>query len=137
TYGNILFSDVVQDENEKNVIYLGRVLNFNRQSQNYGMVTVGFYEETLYRLIEKEEQNKSVYLLNEKDQIISAADKSLLSQPFQETIGPELSVNREVVTINGQSALLVYHTMQHGWKTVSLTPINEIMRSSRQTAMQI
>ncbi|CAI6062757.1 sensor histidine kinase [Cohnella sp. JJ-181] len=137
TYGNNIFSNVIQDKTGKNVIYLGRILNFNTQNQHYGMATIGLYEELLYRLIEKEEQNKSVYLLNEKNQIISAADKSLLNLPFSEAIGPDLSINQEVVTINGHRHLLVYNTMYHGWKTVSLTPIDEIMRSSRKTAMQI
>ncbi|RXZ82115.1 sensor histidine kinase [Paenibacillaceae bacterium] len=137
TYGNNIFSNVIQDKTGKNVIYLGRILNFNTQSQFYGMMTIGIYEELLYRLIEKEEQNKIVYLLNEKNQIISATDKSLLNLPFSEAIGPELSVNQEVVTINGDANLLVYNTMYHGWKTVSLTPIDEIMLSSRKTAMQI
>jgi len=137
TYGNNIFSNVIQDKKGKNVIYLGRILNFNTQSQLYGMMTIGIYEELLYRLIEKEEQNKSVYLLNEKNQIISATDKSLLNLPFTEAIGPKLSVNQEVVTIDGDPNLLVYNTMQNGWKTVSLTPIDEIMLSSRQTAMQI
>ncbi|WP_168120908.1 sensor histidine kinase [Paenibacillus sp. HB172176] len=137
TYGNNIFSNVIQDKNEKNVIYLGRILNFNAQSQFYGMVTIGLSEELLYKLIEKEEQNKSVYLLNENNQIISASDKSLLNLSFSEAIGPELSTNQEVVAIDGHPNLLVYNTMPNGWKTVSLTPIDEIMRSSRQTAMQI
>ena len=137
TYGNNIFSNVIQDKKGKNVIYIGRILNYNTQSQLYGMVTIGLYEELLYRLIEKEEQNKSVYLLNENNQIISASDKSLLNLPFSEAIGPDLSSNQEVVTINGHPNLLVYNTMHHGWKTVSLTPIDEIMRSSRKTAMQI
>jgi two-component system sensor histidine kinase YesM len=137
TYGNNIFSNVIQDKAGKNVIYLGRILNFNAQSQFYGMATIGLHEELLYKLIEKEEQNKSVYLLNEHDQIISASDKSLLNQSFSEAIGPELSINQEVVTINGHPHLLVYNTMYHGWKTVSLTPIDEIMRDSRLTAMQI
>ncbi|MBO7743147.1 histidine kinase [Paenibacillus sp. MWE-103] len=137
TYGNNIFSNVIQDQKGKNVIYLGRILNYNNQNQHYGMLTIGLYEELLYRLIEKEEQNKSVYLLNENNQIISASDKSLLNLPFSEAIGPDLSSNQKVVTIKGQPHLLVYNTMQHGWKTVSLTPIDEIMRSSRKTAMQI
>jgi len=137
TYGKNIFSNVIQDKKGKNVIYLGRILNFNTQSQFYGMVTIGLYEELLYKLIEKEEQNKSVYLLNEQNQIISASDKSLLNLSFGEAIGPELSINKEVVTINGHPHLLVYNTMSNGWKTVSLTPIDEIMRSSRTTAMQI
>ncbi|RJE88720.1 HAMP domain-containing protein [Paenibacillus sp. 1011MAR3C5] len=137
TYGNNIFSNVIQDKTGNNVIYLGRILNFNAQSHFYGMVTIGLNEELLYKLIEKEEQNKSVYLLNEKNQIISASDKSLLNLSFSEAIGPELSINQEVVTIDGHPHLLVYNTMPHGWKTVSLTPIDEIMSSSRQTAMQI
>ncbi|MFS0726376.1 cache domain-containing sensor histidine kinase [Paenibacillus sp. 1P07SE] len=137
TYGNNLFSNVIQDTEGKNVIYIGRILNFNTQSQHYGMMTIGVYEELLYRLIEKEDQNKNIYILNEQNQIISASDKSLLNLPFGDAIGPELSVNQEVVTINGDSNLLVYNTMHHGWKTVSLTPIDEIMRSSRQTTIQI
>lgn len=137
TYGNNIFSNVIQDKNEKNVIYLGRILNFNAQSQFYGMVTIGLQEELLYKLIEKEEQNKDVYLLNEQNQIISASDKSLLNLSFSDAIGPELSGNQEVVTINGHPHLLVYNSMNHGWKTVSLTPIDDIMHSSRTTAMQI
>ena len=137
TYGNNIFSNVIQDKNEKNVIYLGRILNFNTQSQPYGMVTIGLYEELLYKLIEKEEHNKSVYLLNGNNQIISASDKSLLNRPFNEAIGTDLSINQEVVTINGHPTLLVHNTMHHGWKTVSLTPLDEIMHSSRKTAMQI
>jgi len=137
TYGNNIFSSVMQDKDGKNVIYLGRVLNFNTQSQLYGMMTIGLHEDLLYRLIEKEEQNKRVYLLNENNQIVSAADKSLLNVPFSEAIGPELTTKHEVVTIDGDPTLLVYNTMNHGWKTVSLTPIDEIMRSSRTTALQI
>jgi len=137
THSNNMFSNVIQDKEGKNLIYYGHILNFNTHSQFYGMVTIGIYEELLYRLIEKEAQNKSVYILNEKNEIISATDKSLLNLSFSESIGPELSVNHEVVTINGNSHLLVYNTMHHGWKTVSLTPIDEIMLSSRKTAMQI
>src|SRR5690606_26319549 len=64
TYGNNIFSDVALDDNGNNVIHLGRILNYNTQNQMYGMVTIGLYENSLHRLIEKEEQNKSVYLLN-------------------------------------------------------------------------
>lgn len=137
TYGNNIFSNVIEGDAGKNVIYLGRILNFNSQNQHYGMMTIGIYEELLYGLIEKEEHNKRVYLLNEDDQIISAADKSLLNRPFGEAIGPELSDNRTVVDIDGHPNLLVYNAMPQGWKTVSLAPINEIMSSSRKTALQI
>ncbi|NBD26555.1 sensor histidine kinase [Paenibacillus glycinis] len=137
TYGNNIFSNIIQEKNGKNVVYLGRILNYNTQNQSYGMVTIGLNEELLYRLIEKEEQNKRVFLLNEHNQIISASDKSLLNRSFSEAIGPELSINKEVVTLNGHPALLVYNTMYHGWKTVSLTPLDDIMRSSRITALQI
>lgn len=137
TYGNNIFSNVIEGDAGKNVIYIGRILNFNSQNQHYGMMTIGIYEELLYGLIEKEEHNKSVYLLNEEDEIISAADKSLLNRPFSEAVGPELSNNRTVVNIDGNPHLLVYTAMSQGWKTVSLTPVNEIMSSSRKTALQI
>src|SRR5690606_17784415 len=57
--------------------------------------------------------------------------------PFSEATGFELSTNREVIAANGHASLLVYNTMSHGWKTVSLTPLDEIMRSSRKSAMLI
>lgn len=137
TSGGDFFSNVIQDESGGNIIYLGRILNFNTEMQPYGMVTIGFKEDLLYSLIEKEEQTKSVYLLNQNDAIISASDKSLLNRPFSDAFGLELRQEQEVVTIAGEPYLLVYNTMDHGWKTVSLTPLGEVMRPSRKTAVQI
>ena len=137
TAGGDFFSNVIQDENGSNIIYLGRILNFNTEMQPYGMVTLGFKEDLLYSLIEKEEQTKSVYLLNENGIIISAADKSLLNKRFSDTFGLSLERNQEVVTIEDEAYLLVYNTMYHGWRTVSLTPLDEVMQPSQKTAVQI
>ena len=137
TSGQDFFSNVILDEKGNNIIYLGRILNFNTATQPYGMITIGFKEELLYSLIEKEEQTKSVYLLNEKNDIISATDKSLLNRKFSDVFGQDLRENQEVITIGDERCLLVYNTMYHGWKTVSLTPLDEVMQPSRKTAVQI
>ncbi|WP_418667518.1 cache domain-containing sensor histidine kinase [Allofournierella sp.] len=137
TSGGDFFSNVIQDESGGNIIYLGRILNFNTEMQPYGMVTIGFNEDLLYSLIEKEEQTKSVYLLNENDIIISASDKSLLNERFSDVFGQQLQQNQEIITIAGEPYLLVYNTMYLGWKTVSLTPLDEVMQPSRKTAVQI
>lgn len=101
------------------------------------MVTIGFEEELLYGLIEKEEQTKKVYLLNEHNDIISASDKSLLNKSFSDVFNHELGQNQEVIAIEGEPYPLVYNTMYPGWKTVSLAPLDEVMRSAQKTAVQI
>lgn len=137
TSGGVFFSNVIPDEKGNNIIYLGRILNFNPGTQPYGMVTIGFQEDLLYSLIEKEEQNKFVYLLDEKGTIISASDKSLLNQRFSDAFGLSLEENQEVVSIADESFLMVYTPMFHGWTAVSLTPLDEIMEPSNKTAFYI
>lgn len=137
TSGGVFFSNVIPDKKGNNIIYLGRILNYNSETQPYGMVTIGFKEDLLHSLIEKEEQNKLVYLLDEKGTIISASDKSLLNQRFSDAFGLSLKNNQEVVTIADKSFLLVYTTMFHGWTAVSLTPLEEIIDPSHKTAVYI
>lgn len=137
TSGNVFFSNVFNvklRQNVRNVIYLGRVLNYKTERHPYGMLTIGFYEDLLYNMIEVEAQTKSIYLLNDKNQIISSADKALLNTSIQDILGEELLGNKKIITLNGQKHLLVCEGMNYGWKTVSVTPLEDILDSTRKSA---
>ena len=140
TYGNELFSSITQDRKGNDIFYLGRLLNYNNQTSPYGLLTISIKEELLYHMIEKEDINRSVYILDNENTIVSAKDKSILNTSFLSATGiqlPENSFGYTIIDVDEQPFFVVYNTMPHGWKTVSVMLYREIIAEAQKTSGQV
>ena len=141
TYGEDIFGPVTTNANGEYIFHLARVLNYNTQGQPYGILSIAIREDLLYSLIKKESINKDIYLLAQDGSILSAANKDMLNRPFTDATGVALPMDSnsgsEIVQVNGSDYLMVYNTMRHGWKTVSLIPYSTIAGEARKTSGQI
>jgi len=140
THGNEIFSSVMPDHKGDNTFYLGRLLNYNSQTNPYGLLTLSFKEELLYQMIEKEDINKTVYILDHEDNIVSTRDKSNLNTNFTLATGIPLPKNNsgyEIINAGEQSFFIVYNTMPHGWKTVSVRLYQDIIAEAQKTSGQV
>lgn len=139
SYGNVIYSEIHLDEKGTGFLTLSRIMNFGSLNSPYGVLIISVAEDTLYSMIEEESAQKQIFILNEKGNILSTRDKSLLTKNLEQQIGQDLPSKDgyQIMNIDGESSLVVCNSMLRDWKTVSIVPLNELLSEAKQSAARI
>ncbi|MBD2868000.1 cache domain-containing sensor histidine kinase [Paenibacillus arenilitoris] len=140
TYGNVRFVTTPPVPDQPPMFTLARMLNISNLNNTYGVLTINILESDIFRLMEKESQDKTVLIVNEKGIIMSAKDKTMLSRPLAAYLPdslPDAGQGRFDSTYIGEDMLVVYNTTKFGWKSVSLVPYNSFLSKANETAKRI
>jgi two-component system sensor histidine kinase YesM len=133
SHGNIVYISSSQTEDNSSMFTLARLLNNNRNQYPYGILVFRISESVIYSLMEKEAGDKDIFIINDKDVILSAADKQLLNTSLSELIDPEFAEaasGRFDTTYQGVKSFAVYNTLANGWKTVSIFSYESIIKDA-------
>ncbi len=141
SYGNAVYSIVTDKGSRTSVFTLARLLNNHQLQYPYSILTIDVKEAVLYSLFEKETATKDIYIVNEDGLVLSAADKSLIARQLSEIIGDgpwqSGAVGSATAAIQGQKSLIVYNSMTLGWKTVSVVPVDYVLKEARQASNRV
>lgn len=139
--GNLVYTYTEASGETKAHITMSRSLSYFSLQQPYGILTLDVNESVLYSLIEMENNNKSVYIIDQSGQIISAGEENLISKslydlyPIQNKLdGSSGSFDAEV---KGQEQFFIYDKLSNGWSTVITVPYDELLANTNQATKQI
>lgn len=139
--GNIIYGDTYKDSSGKYVFTLGRYLN-NRVDKNTNDILIITIEESqIYSLIEKNSKDSFNFIVDDSGNIISYKDKSIIKQNLFDTLHinkSQLSLEGRLnVNYNNEKMLLVYSTLNNGWKTLTMVPYDSFLNSAQRSASYI
>ncbi|QNK57777.1 sensor histidine kinase [Paenibacillus sp. PAMC21692] len=141
SYGNAVYSVVMENGGKQPVITLARLLNNNDMQRPYGVLAIHVKESALYSLFGEEAQASDIYLVNGEGAILSTRDKSMILQPFRQVLeeggwsaGGSGTFERPV---KGMESLVVYDTLPIGWKTVSIIPLSDVLSEANKASSRI
>lgn len=139
SHGNAVYSEIHSGQSGEGFFTLGRIMNFGSLNAPYGILVLSVKEKVLYSMIEEESEGKQIYILNEKGNILSTRDKSLLTQNLDALLGQTLPRTNgfQIMEIEGEKSLVVCSSMSRGWKTVSIVPLEELLADARASAARI
>ena len=124
TYGNVVYTGITLNDKKERFFSLARIMNFNSLNYPYGVLTLSVKEEYLYSMIRQESEGKSIFVIDEKGSILSTKDKSLISKGL-------------VMDVRGKRSLVVFNQMDQGWKTVSIVPLDDILRETKLASSRV
>ncbi|MCR2805791.1 sensor histidine kinase [Paenibacillus soyae] len=138
SYGNVRFVTSPSEPDQPAVFTLTRMLNINSMNNPYGVLTINILESDIFRLMEKESQDKTVLIVNEQGTVMSARDKQLLNEPLPLPDPPPAQSEGQFDSVyNGERVLVVYNTTKFGWKSVSLIPYGSFLSKANLAAKRI
>ncbi|MEO2212840.1 sensor histidine kinase [Paenibacillus amylolyticus] len=140
SYGNIIHLSSPQTENGPAMFTLARLLNNNSNQYPYGILVFQISESVIYSLMEKEAGGKDIFIINDKDIILSSADKQLINTSLPKLLHQnfdETASGRFDTTYQGVKALAVYNTLKNGWRTVSIFPYDSIIKDAKSLSQLI
>ncbi|WP_171644528.1 sensor histidine kinase [Paenibacillus phytorum] len=140
SYGNVTYSVSATTAVTEPVFKLARLLNNNSLNYPYGILTFDIAEADIYRLMEKEDKQKDIYIVNENGNILSNRNKALLNQNIGTlipgTFGEKNSGSFDSM-YNGEKSLVVYNTIKNGWKTISVIPYKSFITNAQIASKRI
>lgn len=138
-YGANVYTKVYLDEKGQGFLTLGRNMDFGNIYSSYGVLTLTFEENSLFSMIEQESKGCDIFILDESGTILSTRDKSLLTRNMEEFIGQKLPDydGYEIIDVSGKKSLVVCNSMERGWKTVSIVPLDELLQGTHSTATKV
>ncbi|KRE34230.1 sensor histidine kinase [Paenibacillus sp. Soil724D2] len=140
SYGNVTYSVSATTTGIEPVFKLARLLNNNSLNFPYGILTFDIAEADIYRLMEKEDKQKDIYIVNENGNILSNRNKALLNQNIGTlipgTFGEKNSGSFDSM-YNGEKSLVVYNTIKNGWKTISVIPYKSFITNAQIASKRI
>ncbi|SDN96865.1 two-component system, sensor histidine kinase YesM [Paenibacillus sp. yr247] len=140
SYGNVTYSVSARATETEPVFKLVRLLNNNSLNFPYGILTFDIAEADIYRLMEKEDKQKDIYIVNESGNILSNRNKALLNQNIGTLIPGTFGENKSGSfdsMYNGEKSLVVYNTIKNGWRTISVIPYKSFITNAQIASKRI
>ncbi|MFF2093391.1 sensor histidine kinase [Paenibacillus sp. NPDC058174] len=138
SYGDVRFVTSPPEPDLPPMFTLSRMLNISSMNNPYGVLTINILESDIFRLMEKESEDKTVLIINDDGIVMSAKDKTLLNQPIDLPDKFPQEMNGQFdSTYNGEPVLVVYNTTKYGWKSVSVIPYSSFLSKANLTAKRI
>jgi two-component system sensor histidine kinase YesM len=137
SYGNTIFTISSDGDGTSPVFMMARLLNNNSLNYPYGILTFEIAEADIYALMDKENNNKELFIVTPGGTILSCRDKRLLNKNIHDLIrgdfGRQNSGSFDSHYRN-EKVLVIYNTINNGWKTVSVVPYKGFMKNAQIAA---
>ncbi|NWL90321.1 two-component sensor histidine kinase [Paenibacillus sp. 79R4] len=133
--------DTIYTRTEANTITLARSLSYFSLMHPYGVLVIQIHDVELFSLIEKENMNKSVYIIDEKGDVVTSVDQDMKYSRLYDTfpIEEELQSNfgKFDKMVNGEERFFTYKQLSNGWKTVITVPYHELLENTNRATTRI
>lgn len=128
--GSPVYTHIDDPQAGTSYVTLARSLSYFSLRQPYGILTINIDDKEIYSLIEKENVNKSVYIIDDTGRVISSGDTAMKGQqlfdvyPIQADL--TLSGGKFDTRVDGQERFFTYKKLSNGWTTVITVPYRRI-----------
>ncbi|MFC4812270.1 sensor histidine kinase [Paenibacillus sp. GCM10023250] len=131
------------DSADGKVILLARSLNYLSLNYPYGILTMEISDWELYSLIEKENNNKTIYVADENGDIITSS----VRQPARRNIAELLPGGADADALNagepvyaaigGVPSILVQRRLSNDWRTLVVLPYDELIDQATEASRKM
>lgn len=122
-------------------ITIARSLSYFSLQHPYGILTMDINANEFYSLIKMENDNKSVYIIDESGGVISTGDQSLQSNQLFDVFPIQERMTQDAgsfdMKINGQERFFTYKKLSNGWSTVITVPYDELLANANQATKNV
>ncbi|WP_433940759.1 cache domain-containing sensor histidine kinase [Paenibacillus lautus] len=122
-------------------ITIARSLSYFSLQHPYGILTMDINANEFYSLIKMENDNKSVYIIDEFGGVISTGDQNLQSNQLFDVFPIQERMTRDAgsfdMKINGQERFFTYKKLSNGWSTVITVPYDELLANANQATKNV
>lgn len=122
-------------------ITIARSLSYFSLQHPYGILTMDINANEFYSLIKMENDNKSVYIIDEFGGVISTGDQSLQSNQLFDVFPIQERMTQDAgsfdMKINGQERFFTYKKLSNGWSTVITVPYDELLANANQATKNV
>ncbi|GJM77727.1 sensor histidine kinase [Paenibacillus sp. HMSSN-139] len=139
--GSPVYTHIDDPQAGTSYVTLARSLSYFSLRQPYGILTINIDDKEIYSLIEKENVNKSVYIIDDTGRVISSGDTAMKGQqlfdvyPIQADL--TLSGGKFDTRVDGQERFFTYKKLSNGWTTVITVPYDELLANTNQATKRI
>ncbi|MUG65109.1 HAMP domain-containing protein [Paenibacillus campinasensis] len=139
--GNTVFSHSGDFRAPNAHVTMARSLSYFSLQHPYGVLTFDIHDSEFYSLIRNESYNKSVYIIDEKGELISTGDQEVNSSQLYDVYPIQDSLTAEAgafdARIDGQEHFFTYRKLSNGWTTVITVPYDELLANTNQATKKI
>ncbi|MBU5346346.1 cache domain-containing sensor histidine kinase [Paenibacillus lautus] len=122
-------------------ITIARSLSYFSLQHPYGILTMDINANEFYSLIKMENDNKSVYIIDEFGGVISTGDQNLQSNQLFDVFPIQERMTQDAgsfdMKINGQERFFTYKKLSNGWSTVITVPYDELLANANQATKNV
>ncbi|WP_127591177.1 cache domain-containing sensor histidine kinase [Paenibacillus lautus] len=122
-------------------ITIARSLSYFSLQHPYGILTMDINANEFYSLIKMENDNKSVYIIDEFGGVISTGDQNLQSNQLFDVFPIQERMTQDAgsfdIKINGQERFFTYKKLSNGWSTVITVPYDELLANANQATKNV
>lgn len=122
-------------------ITIARSLSYFSLQHPYGILTMDINANEFYSLIKMENDNKSVYIIDEFGGVISTGDQSLQSNQLFDVFPIQERMTQDAgsfdMKTNGQERFFTYKKLSNGWSTVITVPYDELLANANQATKNV
>lgn len=133
--------DTIYTRTEANTITLARSLSYFSLMHPYGVLVIQIHDVELFSLIEKENMNKSVYIIDEKGDVVTSVDQDMKYSRLYDTFPIEEELQSDFgkfdKMVNGEERFFTYKQLSNGWKTVITVPYHELLENTNRATTRI
>ncbi|MGG6310843.1 sensor histidine kinase [Paenibacillus macerans] len=139
--GKSVYTYIDDPQTGASYVTLARSLSYFSLTHPYGILTININDAEIYSLIEKENVNKSVYIIDAAGRVISSGDTAMKAHrlfdvyPIQDKL--EQAAGKFDVRIGGQERFFTYKKLSNGWTTVITVPYDELLANTNQATKRI
>jgi two-component system sensor histidine kinase YesM len=139
--GNTIYTHTSDKVAPKHYISLVSSLSYFSLTHPYGILKIDITDNELYSLIEQENMNKSIYIIDQRGDIITSTDKNLVSTKLYDTTPIEDQLisqsGRFDKVIGGQKQFVMYKRLSNGWTTVITEPYSVLLFNTNKATQRI
>lgn len=122
-------------------ITIARSLSYFSLQHPYGILTMDINANEFYSLIKMENDNKSVYIIDEFGGVISTGDQNLQSNQLFDVFPIQERMTQDAgsfdMKINGKERFFTYKKLSNGWSTVITVPYDELLANANQATKNV
>ncbi|GIP49792.1 putative sensor-like histidine kinase [compost metagenome] len=139
--GSPVYTHIDDPQTGASYVTLARSLSYFSLMHPYGILTINIDDKEIYSLIEKENVNKSVYIIDSDGRVISSGDTAMKGRqlfdvyPIQADL--TLSGGKFDTRIDGQERFFTYKKLSNGWTTVITVPYDELLANTNKATKRI
>ncbi|MEC0201918.1 sensor histidine kinase [Paenibacillus lautus] len=122
-------------------ITIARSLSYFSLQHPYGILTMDINANEFYSLIKMENDNKSVYIIDESGGVISTGDQNLQTNQLFDVFPIQERMTQDTgsfdMKINGQERFFTYKKLSNGWSTIITVPYDELLANANQATKNV